>query len=75
MIRKLALALAAVALAGAAGGAFAGDGVCGGDCANACPLARQVNECRSTGGEARFMPPTRPTPWAGVRSCLHYGHV
>ncbi len=52
MIRKLALALAAVALAGAAGGAFAGDGVCGCDCANACPLARQVNECRSTGGEA-----------------------
>src|SRR5438552_11248394 len=28
-----------------------------------------------TGGAARFMPPTPPTPWVGVRSCLHYGHV
>lgn len=28
-----------------------------------------------TGGAARFLPPSRPTPWPGVRSCLHYGHV
>lgn len=28
-----------------------------------------------TGGAARFMPPAKPVPWAGVRSCLHYGHV
>ncbi len=50
MIRNLALALAAALLT--AGAAFAGDGVCGCDCANMCPLARQANECRSTGGEA-----------------------
>jgi para-nitrobenzyl esterase len=28
-----------------------------------------------TGGEARFQPPAPPAPWAGVRSCLHYGHI
>ncbi|MGC9348797.1 MAG: carboxylesterase/lipase family protein [Anaerolineae bacterium] len=28
-----------------------------------------------TGGAARFMPPSRPSPWSGVRSCLHYGHT
>lgn len=28
-----------------------------------------------TGGAARFMPPARPIPWSGVRSCLHYGHA
>ncbi len=28
-----------------------------------------------TGGAARFMPPTRPAPWIGMRSCLHFGHV
>jgi para-nitrobenzyl esterase len=28
-----------------------------------------------TGGAARFMPPTRPESWSGVRSCMHYGHV
>ncbi len=28
-----------------------------------------------TGGAARFMPPAKPAPWSGVRSCLHYGHV
>lgn len=28
-----------------------------------------------TGGSARFMPPSKPKPWAGVRSCLYYGHV
>ncbi len=26
-------------------------------------------------GEARFMPPTKPTPWAGVRSSMQYGQV
>jgi para-nitrobenzyl esterase len=26
-----------------------------------------------TGGANRFMPPGRPKPWAGVRSCLTYG--
>jgi para-nitrobenzyl esterase len=28
-----------------------------------------------TGGANRFMPPEPPSAWAGVRSCLHYGHV
>jgi para-nitrobenzyl esterase len=26
-----------------------------------------------TGGAKRFMPPQKPKPWAGVRSCLTYG--
>jgi para-nitrobenzyl esterase len=28
-----------------------------------------------TGGPARFLPPNRPEPWTGTRSCLHYGHT
>lgn len=28
-----------------------------------------------TGGAVRFLPPTRPEPWTGTRSCLHYGHT
>ena len=29
----------------------------------------------STAGANRFMPPVKVKPWAGVRSCLHYGPV
>ncbi len=29
----------------------------------------------STAGAARFMPPSKPTPWTGVRSSLYYGKV
>ena len=29
----------------------------------------------STAGAARFMPPGKPAPWAGVRSALYYGKV
>jgi len=28
-----------------------------------------------TGGAARFRRPSKPAPWAGVRSCVHYGHM
>jgi len=28
-----------------------------------------------TGGAARFQRPSKPAPWAGIRSCVHYGHV
>src|SRR5580693_1037942 len=29
----------------------------------------------STAGPNRFMPPTKPQPWAGVRSSMYYGQV
>jgi para-nitrobenzyl esterase len=29
----------------------------------------------STAGERRFLPPSKPTPWKGVRSSLTYGYV
>jgi para-nitrobenzyl esterase len=28
-----------------------------------------------TSGAARFRRPSKPEPWAGVRSCVHYGHM
>ena len=29
----------------------------------------------TTAGKARFLPPTKPTPWTGVRSSMQYGYV
>jgi para-nitrobenzyl esterase len=29
----------------------------------------------NTAGKARFLPPTKPTPWTGVRSSMQYGYV
>ena len=29
----------------------------------------------STGGKNRFMPPQKPTPWAGVRECFGHGQI
>src|SRR6266545_1905744 len=29
----------------------------------------------TTGGERRFLPPTKPAPWKDVRSSLTYGYV
>ena len=29
----------------------------------------------STSGKARFLPPTKPTPWTGIRSSMQYGYV
>ena len=28
-----------------------------------------------TSGTARFQRPSKPAPWSGVRSCVHFGHV
>ena len=28
-----------------------------------------------TSGKNRFMPPTRPRPWTGVRDCTDWGHI
>src|SRR5690242_2242257 len=30
---------------------------------------------QATSGKARFMPPQKPEPWAGVRSSMYYGQV
>jgi para-nitrobenzyl esterase len=29
----------------------------------------------TTAAKARFLPPTKPTPWTGVRSSMQYGYV
>src|ERR1700693_512773 len=29
----------------------------------------------STAGPHRFMPPTKPRPWSGIRSSMYYGQV
>jgi hypothetical protein len=49
LISRIAFAFAAVV---ATAGSVRADEVCGCDCQNMCPLAKQANECRSTGGEA-----------------------
>lgn len=40
----------------------------------AVDVFRGVPYGSSTTGANRFMPPTKPEPWAGVRNCLSYGH-
>ncbi len=42
---------------------------------NGVKIFRGIPYGADTSGRNRFMPPTKPAKWAGVRECTEYGHI